>query len=146
MVKICAFFSCKSRRCQKPEKTQEIDNLATCWLSVVWFESKSNSGFQNLKNTETDDRRTYKIVYIFAYNLLVEPFFVPWFSLVKAIIKIVNTISLQEMYYPHLLIILKLLFLSDTIFILFSTLILSTIISSFFTLNFNTNFVGKEVL
>ena len=47
--------------------------------------------------------------------------------------------------YPHLLIILKLL-LSDTIFILFSTLILSTIISSFFTLNFNTNFVGKEVL
>ena len=54
MVKICAFFSCKSRRCQKPEKTREIDNLAIHWLSVVWFESKSNSVFQNLKNTETD--------------------------------------------------------------------------------------------
>ena len=61
MVKFCAFFSCKSRRCQKPEKTREIDNLAIHWLSVVWFESKSNSGFQNLKNTETDDRRTYKM-------------------------------------------------------------------------------------
>ena len=61
MVKIWAFFSCKSRRCQKPEKTREIDNLAIHWLSVVWFESKSNSGFQNLKNTETDDRRTYKM-------------------------------------------------------------------------------------
>ena len=61
MVKFCAFFSCKSRRCQKPEKTREIDNLAIHWLSVIWFESKSNSGFQNLKNTETDDRRTYKM-------------------------------------------------------------------------------------
>ena len=61
MVKICAFFSCKSRRCQKPEKTQEIDNLATYWLSVFWFVSETNSGFQNLKNTETDDRRTYKM-------------------------------------------------------------------------------------
>ena len=26
MVKICAFFSCKSRRCQKPEKTRETDD------------------------------------------------------------------------------------------------------------------------
>ena len=77
MVKICAFFSCKSSRCQKPEKTREIDNLAMCWLSITWFGSESNSVFQHLKNTETDDRRTYKIVYIFAYNLLVEPFFCP---------------------------------------------------------------------
>ena len=75
MVKICAFFSCKSRRCQKSEKTREIDNLATHWLSMIWFGSESNSVFQQLKNTETDDRRIYKIVYIFAYNLLVEPFF-----------------------------------------------------------------------
>ena len=61
MVKICALFSCKSRRCQKPEKTREIDNLAMYWLSVVWFESKSKPVFQNLKNTETDDRRVYKM-------------------------------------------------------------------------------------
>ena len=61
MVKICAFFSCKSRRCQKPEKTREIDNLATYWLSIVWFGSKSKPVFQHLKNTETDDRRVYKM-------------------------------------------------------------------------------------
>ena len=64
MVKICAFFSCKSRRCQKSEKTREIDNLATCWLSMIWFGSESNSVFQQLKNTETDDRRTYKMLSI----------------------------------------------------------------------------------
>ncbi len=61
MVKICAFFSRKSRRCQKPEKTREIDNFATYWLSVVWFRSKLKSVFQHLGNVETDDRRIYKI-------------------------------------------------------------------------------------
>jgi len=70
MVEICAFFSCKSRRCQKPEKTREIDNLATCWLSMTWFRSKSNSAFQHLRNTETDDRRTYKMFSIVSIFLL----------------------------------------------------------------------------
>ena len=51
MVKICTFFSRKSRRCQKPEKKHG---------------RPMTEGLINVLHS----------VYIFAYSLLVEPFFV----------------------------------------------------------------------